>query len=572
MSNLPQNTGSDRNIDDPLPWGPRIINDNKFTQKIDPNILRLSTLKSSTLGVENELRRFATTEYLNKGKNIKVVGSDDTPIDESLIPDDLLLTNAVSENKVQDDIDKTRYLKETRSYVNIHSSSRNKKNKNMQTNSYNTRQIFLPMQLDIYFTTNNGFIHVTANNNQMNFSLKNFTNPYQPKQMVTSKSNIIWTVFITPSIYTIDQLATIIQNNSNLLIMQELKIPNFFSITTSQRSLIINCSINYQFIWNFNIDKLSQTKNFNKNKELLVDNNLKNIYPNPDQYVVTLDKSYTNVKSLRIIASQLPNTGTIVDIRNNRITFHLLNSNTQLPIKRQNQNESWVFYLQPGNYTVITLAEALELGLNNMIFGEAGLANIFQVTVNEITGLFEISSLSPYVFKWEFSNIPELDWRNLFKMLGFQSSTGLNPDNYVSVFNNLVGVNTGTENNPNYIEVPYGNFNLRKPTIIWLKLNNYETIYDNYTQKYYFAQFNINCEKHQGVSNNSFTDIVTVFNDSPIPNLDILDISFYDELGFPYNFKNIDHTFTLEITCHMDRLMGNDFSSYRGTGDKTSYI
>ena len=157
-------------------------------------------------------------------------------------------------------------------------------------------------------------------------------------------------------------------------------------------------------------------------------------------------------------------------------------------------------------------------------------------------------------------------------MLGFQSPSGANPDTYLSVFNNLISVNTGSEKNPVYIETPYAAFNLRRSNIVWLMLNNYETIYDTFTQRYYFAQFIVDCTKNNGIESDTFSDTVTVFDDSPITNLELIDVSFFDELGFPYNFRNVDHTFTLEITCHMDRLMGADYSSHRGTGDKTSYI
>src|ERR1700722_18072648 len=100
-----------RNINGGLRFTPKIIEDNQFTTKVDTSI---GFQSKQTLGVERELRRFAMNEYLKKrdpeilvGTNVEEIDNDNPALD-----DDLLLTNAITENKAQDEIDKTRYFKE----------------------------------------------------------------------------------------------------------------------------------------------------------------------------------------------------------------------------------------------------------------------------------------------------------------------------------------------------------------------------------------------------------------------------------------------------------------------------
>src|SRR5437899_11126950 len=85
-----------------------IIMPNQFSEKVNTELSKVSNQPSQTLGVENELRRFAMNEYLRKHDTKAIVGTEDIAIDEEqLETHDLLLTNAVTENTVQDEIDKT---------------------------------------------------------------------------------------------------------------------------------------------------------------------------------------------------------------------------------------------------------------------------------------------------------------------------------------------------------------------------------------------------------------------------------------------------------------------------------
>src|SRR5581483_10241604 len=97
------------------------------------------------------------------------------------------------------------------------------------------------------------------------------------------------------------------------------------------------------------------------------------------------------------------------------------------------------------------------------------------------------------------------------------------------------------------------------------QLNNYGTIYDTFTQNKYFMKFIID---DNAISVNTFVEIQHVFEDAPLSSLNVIDVRFYDENGLPYNFNDIDHSFTLEIVHQLDRLTGNDYSSRRGICEK----
>ena len=59
---------------------------------------------------------------------------------------------------------------------------------------------------------------------------------------------------------------------------------------------------------------------------------------------------------------------------------------------------NWEVFILPANYTPTELAAEMELRVNNMLFGEAGLSDVFRITADEKKGIFEISTQSPYAF------------------------------------------------------------------------------------------------------------------------------------------------------------------------------
>ena len=90
---------------------------------------------------------------------------------------------------------------------------------------------------------------------------------------------------------------------------------------------------------------------------------------------------------------------------------------------------------------------------------------------------------------------------------------------------------------------------------LYLKINNFDTLYDNFTDNYYFNKifFSEKNEEH-------FVHCCTIIEN--LINLSYLDIKIYNSYGhFQKNLK--DHWFVLEITYLEDRLVGTNIESTR---------
>ena len=88
-------------------------------------------------------------------------------------------------------------------------------------------------------------------------------------------------------------------------------------------------------------------------------------------------------------------------------------------------------------------------------------------------------------------------------MLGYQySATSL----YTVNFSNLVTTND--------FSAPYQPIVLRKSQLIWMQLNNYETIYDSLTGTNYFCQFDLHKTPNNAVAYDTFMPNVQVFVDA----------------------------------------------------------
>jgi hypothetical protein len=570
-----------------------------------------------TLGVADELRRFALNEYLDTKNKEVLIGTSDAVVDEDTPVDDLLLTNAVSENTIQDEIDKTRYLKETKSYITISSAAREQPVTDVAQETPATGSLFTTgsTYYQIYLfapysliTDRQGvpiavdddyFVNISVNNNHIQFSLIDNTIKTAQIQQLTPQLGTVFDVFLTPkkNNYTLDELATAIQKAMNDATLTASPLDNLTpdqkknmftvmvqynpALLPDRARVIVSCQENYLFISTFYglgyiesapiaapisaSDAAYVVQNPTVGSNVTYTRTLPTVYPNPNCYALSLDKAYKNVKAIRIISSEIPNTDTLINNNNYHITFQLVNKNTGENIKTSANLPNWEVYLPIGNYTLSQLVEQMTLTINNMLFGEAKLTDIFHISANENTGAFDISTNDPYVFKWNFNATPSLYWRNLYYMLGFRDSA---ISTYTNIYSNLVGVSVGGTT----IKQPYRALVLRKSNVIWLQLNNYETIYDTFTQTKYFCRFTIGNTPAGSFAVDTFNQDVHVFIDSPLAELTQVDVRFYDDVGMPFNFNGIDHSFTLEITHHIDRVMGVDFSSRRGINDKSSYV
>jgi len=439
----------------------------------------------------------------------------------------------------------------------------------------------------------------------MQFQLIDVTNPTVQIPIVTSSGNSKFDVLIpiNPS-YSLIDLAKSIEINANSTLFRESN-PQLTNSLDPRHMFMIDASIdphvnpdrvtikiasqaNYKFTWNFFVQGALPTpiaKSIPASDAAFVVQNPDAIFPNPNSYAVDLDRAYTNIKSIRVISSEIPNTDTVVNLTNNGMFFRLIDKNKPPPtpsdpysqnILTKDGSIDWFLYIPPADYTATELAAEIEMGVNNMLFGEAGLSNVFTVTANEKKGTFEINTQLPYAFYWQFLLNPDLRWRNLHAMLGFPVNFSSATQSYSMSFSNLIPTNpilpSGSPLPTTVIQVPFAAFSLRKSSIIWLQLNGYETIYDTLTQNKYFAMFTIDSVGPNQIAYDTFSPTAQVFIASPLTSLTTLDVRFYDETGLPYNFNNVDNAFTLEIVHHLDRFMGADYSSRRGVNDKTSYV
>uniref|UniRef100_A0A6C0BMN4 Uncharacterized protein n=1 Tax=viral metagenome TaxID=1070528 RepID=A0A6C0BMN4_9ZZZZ len=574
---------------------------NRYTTPIAP--------PHETLGVENELRRFAMNEYLETRKKQILVGTNEGVVDDDTPTDDLLLTNAVTENVAQDEIDKTRYLKETKSYINICSSARKMSAPEIDggTNSlFTTGSDYYPIYPFAPYTLvtdsngnpleidDNYFVNMSANINHIQFRLQDITFETEPVQVLTPGYSEIFDVFLPASgtNLTLDQLQSIMTTNLNLVAstgnplnhspdryhMFTVEIVRHPTVNPDRASITVQCQGHFQFTMTFfsygDLESTLIAKPIPASDAAYTIQNPISVFPYPNSYAINLDKAYSVVKAIRVITSEIPNSDTIINSYNNHFSFRLINKTFPPPTEdnpySQNLRTSdgsldWNLYIPYGNYTLAQLVAQMELLINNMLYGEAHVSNVFTITGDQTTNVFEIAVSTPYAFKWNFWANSAISWKNLYQMLGYQNPT---TPSYVTKFTNLINTLVETQT----ISNPYKPIILRKSKTVWLQLNNYETIYDTGTQIKYFCKFSLDKTKDGDFAHDTYTPNVHVFVDGPIPVLQTIDVRMYDELGMPYNFNDIDHQFTLEIIHHVDRLMGNDYNSRRGVNDKSSYI
>lgn len=417
--------------------------------------------------------------------------------------------------------------------------------------------------------------------------------------MIASNSSDFFDVCIPIGRYTIDQLQSTLEYETHSVIQKgftpksdqsnvcRLGINNPFNFQlqnnpqiNSDRVIVqICCNSNYRFNWEFitqaNLQATQYDQSIPASDAAFIVQNPSNIFPDPNSYALDLDKAHTTVKSIRIISSEIPNTDTVINRYNNHITFRLIDKTRPPPteedpdsqnIKTTDGSLDWDIYLPLGNYNLNQLVTQMTTSVNQTLFKQTGLKDVFQITADSITGVFSIATQAPYFFVWDFNADSSIFWRNLHQMLGYRDSSIAT---YVTSFTNLVNV---TLPDSHIMQKPFKAIELKTSNVVWMQLNNYEVIYDTFTLNKYFCRFNLDNVKSGQVAYDTFTPSVQVFVDSPLPVLNVVDVRLFDEIGLPYNSNGVDHSFTLEITTHVDRMMGNDYSSRRGVNDRSSYV
>ena len=82
--------------------------------------------------------------------------------------------------------------------------------------------------------------------------------------------------------------------------------------------------------------------------------------------------------------------------------------------------------------------------------------------------------------------------------------------------------------------------------------------------------FNNNIEFGQ-IAYNTFVSTINFFADVPLRKLDILKVKWVDVFGNDIDFHGLEHSFTLAFNQYLDQLTASSFSSIRGVPDPTSF-
>ena len=279
-------------------------------------------------------------------------------------------------------------------------------------------------------------VSIDANSNHIQFLMQDRTVTNAPVQVLNSSQNSTFDVYL-PNIgqsLTLDQLQESLENNLNLVArtgtpLEHLpNINHIFTVIVTYNSVVNPdmASVAVEFTPNASGESPAyyfQMTFFTygnlagatvapsipaSDAEYVVQDpyngtdptyttTIPNLYPNPNCYAIDLNKTYKFIKAIRVVKSQFPNTDTIINSTNNHVTFQLIDKNLPLPtasdpysqnIKTSSGSINWEVYLPYGNYTLPELVTQLTLSVNNMLFGEAKLANIFTFTGNLITNVF----------------------------------------------------------------------------------------------------------------------------------------------------------------------------------------
>jgi len=520
----------------------------------------------TSFDLDNEIKRFEMNEYIEKGKRaieLKKISPDDDDYDA----DDLLYTNAITDDVVGDKLDKSRYKQDKIRYLNVQSTIR--------TNNYFTfidESLLSTGNTYVYTFTFYPFksLYIDSYNSLIYFRLKsNFTG--STLQNINTGKDIFYINLDIGKRYTIDGLKTDIQSRINDVIYSNISDEdlqyatdpkNMFIVDVELNedendpnivSIIIDIDPNYTYICQFSEGgQLNPINDYNNNN-----------------YTIILDSPIENVKSIRLISSNIKNSDTIINETNNLIKFSITN-----PDGSYNINNNWHYVIQCGDYTIDLLLTKIISELNSIItLKYPTITDYFKYTYDMITGIIEITSKNTYtnMFIIEFVYNPNLQWRNLLVMLGFKENINVYSNKITNgvlkirkpqsrINNSNIELYGGKTGNILY-KVPYMIPVLEKTTNIWIDLNSYQTLLDLNTDRWYFNKFSFfkGCEEQDGQPQN----IVQIF-ENPIY-LDRLNISLYDDVGFPYNTNSEDHWFIFEVIYETDRLYSTNISSKRDT-------
>ncbi len=494
----------------------------------------------TSFNLNNEVKNFELNDFINKDKGIELTKM--IPDDDEYDADDLLYTNALVDDIEGDKLDKSRYVLDKVTYLNIQSKFRetnyfvfsDESHVSTGEKSYYSSYDFFPYKS----------LNLNINNNMIYFRIFNSNTGETIVNLNTNED--IFYINLNINSYTVEQLQTSINEKINNTIKSsshpdQLFDPdvNILNITCENNPdtddpFIILITINsidpYQFQCQF-----SEENQFNGNTPF-------STY-SVSNYNIKLNNVINNVKSIRLISSNIINSDTIINDYNNIINLLL------------SDGHKWQLIIPVGDYSIDELLTYIIDEMNLIIFNHLGIGSYFEYTYDNITGIIKINKAVVHTLNFiiEFVENEEIKWRNLRVMLGFKNNIMV----YTSSITNAI-ITSKKINNKNIVYYDsYMKPNLIKSKSIWINLNNYETIYDVNTNKYYFNKFCFFNNNNDG----EYQQITTIF-DNPIE-LSYINISLYDELGMLYNANKTDHWFILEIIYQGDRLYSTNINSQR---------
>ncbi len=328
-------------------------------------------------------------------------------------------------------------------------------------------------------------------------------------------------------------------------------------------------------------------------------------YRHPNEYTIDLPRTFTNVKQVKLVSSEIPYTLNVINRYNNLIILAIRDVKTQdlIPLKTGASNFNYfVFQLDLGNYSLVELGKHMELKANALIESVSveGYKNLMQIEVNSNTGKVSIKINNPpgknLEFHWRFffthnldnPDLPITQYTNLWQILGFfrpYEITTNGSDKYTQLLSNSFdfGVNPIIKDDvPNDLEEfriikPYRKPDMKPYKYIYLTIEGLNTITDvenpnvtNFQDRDVFAKILFDVDDYGETAYNTFISNPKIFYDGPTTILDRLKIKWIDFAGLPVDFNLRDHSFAIEITEYIDVLDSNSYSSRRGTIDKTS--
>ena len=156
-------------------------------------------------------------------------------------------------------------------------------------------------------------------------------------------------------------------------------------------------------------------------------------FPNPNNYTIFFNSPFSYIKEISLVAAEIPNPFRTIGPHNNKIIFHVKDSNGRaLPFKQDYRGiPFFLIEIVPGIYTLERLLSEMENLANDALeqYGDPGKAELrFQISYDCITEIVSIKLIdkaknknrTTWLFHWRFWNhctIPVE--RTLYRMLGF---------------------------------------------------------------------------------------------------------------------------------------------------------